>query len=126
MKTLRSINLVSLLFITSLLAGCATLSKLGKSPYEGKWSYTLDTPQGVYEGFVTIIKDGKIYTGTISVGVGETDLRDLVIEDGKLSAVFDAEGFTFDFTGKFNEDVFTGSLSTPDFSLPFSANKVKE
>jgi hypothetical protein len=126
MKTFRTISLVSLLFITLLLAGCATLAKLGKSPYEGKWSYSLDTPQGVYKGFLTIIKEGKTYTGTISADGDETDLRNLIIEDGKLSAVFNAEGFTFDFRGEFKEDVFTGSLSTPDFDLPFSANKVKE
>jgi outer membrane protein assembly factor BamB len=126
MKTFRTISLVSLLFITLLLAGCAALAKLGKSPYEGKWSYTLDTPQGVYEGFLTIIKDGKVYSGTMSANGYETDLRNLTIEDGKLSAVFDAEGFTFDFTGEFKEDVFTGSLITPDFSLPFTAKKVED
>jgi hypothetical protein len=126
MKTLRTISPVSLLFITLLLAGCAALSKLGKSPYEGKWSYKLDTPMGVYEGFLTFVRDGKTYTGTISADGDETDLRNLIIEDGKLSAIFDAEGFTFDFTGEFEEDVFTGSLATPDFSMPFTANKVKE
>lgn len=126
MKTFRTISLVSLLFITLLLAGCAALAKLGKSPYEGKWSYTLDTPIGAYEGFLNFVRDGNIYTGTISANGDETDLRNLIIEDGKLSAVFDAEGLTFDFTGEFNEDVFTGSLNTPDFSLPFSANKVGE
>ncbi len=126
MKKFRKINFVSLLLIAILLAGCAALSKLGKSPYEGKWSYTLDTPQGVYEGFLTFIKDGKTYTGTISADGDETDLRNLIIEDGKLSAVLDAEGFTFGMTGEFIEDVFQGSLNTTDFSLPFSANKVKE
>ena len=126
MKTFHKINLFTLLLIAFLLAGCATLAKLGKSPYEGKWSYTLETPQGVYEGFLTFIKEGKAYTGTISADGDETDLRNLIIENGKLSAIFDAEGFTFDFTGEFKEDVFTGSLATPDFSMPFTANKVKE
>ena len=126
MKKFNKINLVTLLLIASLLVGCAALSGLGKSPYVGKWSYTLDTPQGIYEGFLTFIKDGKIYTGTISADDEESELRNLIIEDGKPSAVFDAEGFTFDFVGEFKEDVFTGSLNTPDFSLPFTANKVKE
>jgi hypothetical protein len=99
---------------------------MGKSPYAGKWSYTLDTPQGVYKGFLTFIQDGKTYTGTISSNGDMTDLRNLTIENGKLSAIFDAEGFTFDMTGEFTEDVFKGVLSTPDFDLPFSANKVKE
>jgi hypothetical protein len=126
MKTFHKINLISFLLIAALIAGCAVFSKIGKSPYAGKWSYTLDTPQGVYEGFVTIMEAGKIYSGTISANGGESELRNLIIEDGKLSAEFDAEGFTFDFTGKFDEDVFTGALSTPDFDLPFSAKKVKE
>lgn len=126
MKTFIKINLVTILFITTLLSGCALLAKMGTSPYEGKWSYTVDTPDGIYKGFLNILKDGKTYTGNVTVEDESIDLRDLIIEDGKLTASLNAEGYPLEIKGEFKDDIFSGDLIGPDFTIPFSANKVKD
>lgn len=126
MKTSVKINLFAILFISSLLSGCAVFSKLGTSPYEGKWSYSLDTGEDVFKGFLTLMKDGEIYTGTVSTQDMTTDLKDLKIENGKLTANLDAEGYPLNIKGEFKDEVFFGSLIGPDFTFSFNAYKVKE
>jgi hypothetical protein len=126
MKPTIKINLIVILFLGALLSGCASLGKLGKSPYVGKWSYVLETPDGTYKGFLTISKNGKIYTGTVTTEDMTTDLMDLKIEDGILTAKLDAEGYPLDIKGTFKKDVFSGDLIGPDFTIPFTANKAKQ
>jgi hypothetical protein len=126
MKNSLKINLLTILFTTALISGCAVFSKMGTSPYEGKWSYTVDTPDGIFKGFLTILKDGKIYSGNVTVEDMTIELSDLKIEDGKLTASLNAEGYPLEIKGEFNDDVFSGDLIGPDFTIPFSANKVKE
>ena len=91
-----------------------------------RWSYVLETSDGTFKGFLTINKDGMTYTGTVSTEDMTIDLKNLKVEDGILNANFNAEGYTLGIKGTFKEDVFSGELAGPDFTMPFSANKVKE
>lgn len=125
MKTTIKFNLALALLLSVLITGCATLGKMGKSPYAGKWSYAVETPDGTVKGFMTINKEGKTYTGTVSAEDMSLDLLDLKIEDGNLTAKLDAEGYPMDIKGTFKDDVFSGELITSDFTIPFTANKVK-
>jgi len=126
MKSTVKFNLVFALFLALIISGCATLGKTGKSPYAGKWSYAVETPHGTVNGFLTINKDGKYYTGTVSTEDRTLDLMDLKIENGVLTSKLDADGYPLEIKGSFKDDVFSGELISSDFTIPFSANKVIE
>jgi hypothetical protein len=67
-----------------LISGCATLGKTGKTGYTGKWNYSVETPDGTVNGFMTINKDGKTYTGTVNTEDMTINLTVQEIEDGNL------------------------------------------
>lgn len=126
MKSAVKFNLALALFSAVLISGCAALGKTGKSQYAGKWSFTVETPDGTVRGFLTIHKEGKTYTGTVSTEDMTLDLMDLKIENGVLTSKLDADGYPLEIKGSFKDDVFSGDLISSDFTIPFSANKVIE
>ena len=127
MKPKGIFNLQLLIFSLSLLVflSCASSKKLAGS-YTGKWGYSIDTPQGKYDGNMEINQDGKIYKGKLNSDMGSVDLNDLVIKEGKLTANFDMMGNTINISGNFNGEVFDGNVDAGGFQIPFKATRLKE
>ena len=59
--------LLSFILALLLVAGCASTKEAVKEPHvlAGAWAYTLDTPQGVYTGVMTIMEGEEGLSGTI-------------------------------------------------------------
>lgn len=58
---------------------------------DGKWTYTLETPQGASNGTLTIIKNGETYTGTIvsTRSPKETALTSVVLNGNELTVTYE-------------------------------------
>ena len=127
MKHKGIFNLQLLIFSISFLVflSCASSKKLVSS-YTGKWGYSIDTPQGKYDGNMEINKDGKAYIGKLNSDMGSVDLKDLMIKDGKLTANFDMMGNTINISGNFNGNVFDGHVDAGGYQIPFKATRLKE
>jgi len=47
------------------------------SDVEGTWSYTVETPDGTYEGKLIFTKEGDSYSGKMVTQSGETVMKNL-------------------------------------------------
>jgi hypothetical protein len=95
----------------------------------GKWTMTVETPQGSMSNQLELKLDGKTVTGTItSDQVGSANLKG-EFADGKLtfSMSIDAGGQQLDltFTGALKDDKLSGSITSPMGEIPWAAVRVK-
>lgn len=90
----------------------------------GEWSYTIkELPDGDAAGTFTITKTGDGYSGKIVGPEGETDLKDVVIENDVLKCTFYAMGYTIGMSGSFKGKAFTGKVSAEGYDFPMAAVK---
>ena len=101
-----------LLLVFCLVAGCASSKKMAETPMAdaepmmeaevhpltGAWTYTLDTPQGVYTGVMNFAEVESMLTGTISNDEAPDQaapLEDLTYdaESGEVKFKFDGGEF---------------------------------
>ncbi len=125
MKTSKFFKLTLYIFLTLILAYCAT-TKVKTPSYIGRWDYVMDTPQGTFNGWIILNQGENEVTGTINSDMGSTELRDLKIENNILSANFYAFDTDMDITGEFTEEVFNAKIIVQGYELPFTAMKAKE
>ncbi len=103
----------------------------GLNAVVGTWEYTVESPQGVQTGTMTITNEDGELAGTLSgmQGGPDSDLNNLTFLDGSLS--FD---FSFDGGGQSIEIVVVGTVTDNEFdaeasiavfnvSFPFTATK---
>ena len=103
----------------------------GLNTVVGTWEYTVESPQGVQTGTMTITNEDGELAGTLSgmQGGPDSDLNNLTFLDGSLS--FD---FSFDGGGQSIEIVVVGTVTDNEFdaeasiavfnvSFPFTATK---
>ena len=95
----------------------------------GKWSMSLDGPQGPMTIAVVFNVDGTKVTGTLSSQMGDTPLEGQYA-DGNLTfgIVFDGGGgqMQISFAGKLKDaDTLEGLLSGPMGEIPWKAVRVK-
>ena len=110
------------LFLTS----CSS-TKLAKTPnYIGTWVYSIDTPQGTTEGYLTIKKEDKETIGLVGSDMGETPLSEFEVSEETVSGSFDFQGYTVGLSGKFMNDTLDGLMSVGGYELPFVATKKAE
>lgn len=117
-------SIVLFLIIGALITSCKT-SKSTASKYVGEWHYTFEMEGTEYAAYMTInsVEDG--YTGSLSSDMGSVDLDDLVIEDDKLTATFDIQGYVMDLNGTFDGEAFHGSTSIDGNEFPMEAVRKK-
>lgn len=100
-------------------------NKTTESKYVGEWHYTFEMEGTEYAAFMTINKAEDGYTGSLSSDMGSVDLDDLVIEDDKLTANFDIQGYVMDLNGTFDGEAFHGLTSIDGNEFPMEAVRKK-
>ena len=88
--------LFTLLVAVLLMAGCASSKQAAEPhPLAGMWDYTVDTPEGVYNGVITVSETEGELSGTITSDAltGQMALTDLMFENDVLSFKFDSGQF---------------------------------
>ena len=117
-------NIVGFLAICTMFTMCKT-GKSTASRYVGDWHYTFEMEGTEYAAFMTInsVEDG--YTGSLTSDMGSVYLDDLVIEEDKLTATFDIQGYVMDLKGTFDGEAFHGSTSIDGYEFPMEAVRQK-
>lgn len=118
--TLKFFFLVAL---AALISSCSSMKKSSVPNYIGTWTYSVDTPQGTTEGYLTITQDEKELIGLIGSDMGETPLANFEVSEESVRGTFDFEGYTVELSGTFEDNVLDGLMSVSGYDLPFKANK---
>ena len=82
---MQNIYALSSLFLLFILGGCASTGGLSseESPVAGDWTYSIDSPQG-------------IYTGTLMIAQGDSGLEISLAQEDNPEAIVDAYSVEFD------------------------------
>ncbi|MCX6552301.1 MAG: hypothetical protein NTY02_15085 [Acidobacteria bacterium] len=131
---------VVVLVVVALVLGLSAQAALAQEKQEpkkdetpasvaGKWSMSLDGPQGPMTIAVVFAVDGTNVTGTMSSQMGDTALEGQYV-DGNLTfgITFDGGGgsMQISFAGKLKDaDNLEGVLSGPMGEIPWKAVRVK-
>jgi len=107
-----------------MIAACKS-SKTTESKYVGEWHYTFEMEGTEYAAFMTINKAEDGYTRSLSSDLGSVNLDDLVIEDDKLKASYDIQGYVLDLEGTFDGDTFNGLSTIDNYEFPMDAIRNK-
>lgn len=110
------------------MAGCASSKKAAAPhPLVGNWTYSVDTPQGVYTGMVKITETDGNLTGTITNDAvpGEMELAGLMFENNKVTFKFDSGDFgMIGFDADVANNQFTGNMIVEGFGeMPVTGKK---
>ena len=89
----RLLPLLLILALT-LTAGCAGSRKAAKEahPLVGTWAYTIDTPQGIYKGFLLFTEVDDMLQGAITGEVqedGGVPLEKITFEENTLTCDYE-------------------------------------
>lgn len=119
-------NLLLLLVTTVLISGCATMNEK-PDPLVGQWKFQFSNlPQGDPNAILAIIKDGGVYSGTITNSTGEYELKDLLIEaESSLTANFQYQNNTVEFSAVFDGNVVSGQSSVRNRTFNFSGERTE-
>jgi outer membrane receptor protein involved in Fe transport len=97
---------------------------------DGKWTYTLETPQGASNGTLTIVKEGESYKGTIvsTRSPKEVALTSVVVKGNELTVTYDVSfgGNTasIQMKGIITGDQMEGNITMGQFgSFPMKAKR---
>lgn len=117
---------LSVFFVLALLASCATV-KTSKAPVpDGDWAYKITgTPQGDYEGVLTLTKTGDTYGGQMTSSEGTIALSSVTYskEEKKITATFDYSGMPVTLTAVMADNQLTGTVATSGYEFPLSATR---
>ena len=123
MKKLFNLNTLAIITGLFLMMSCAA-SKKSADPYIGEWHYTFPSMDGgEMKAVMTINAIEGGYSGFLSSDMGSVDLEDLVIDDGKLTAKFDIQGYGITMSGSFEGDTYTGITSFDGNDFPMNATR---
>ncbi len=115
------------IFILAVLTAyaCASTKKVAKIPTAvGTWDYVVkNTPEGDLPGTFVISQNGDTFTGYMQSTQGQTDLRNMTIENDQLKCDFDFMGYTIMMTGVFAGETFDGKVSVDYNDFPMTATK---
>jgi imidazolonepropionase-like amidohydrolase len=92
----------------------------------GRWSFTINTPDGAYSGTMTVDGAADALTGSMNVtGLGNLSMRDLRLVGNRLTALIpDTPGGPANLSVIISDDSMTGELTVPGLgSVPFTANR---
>ncbi|MBX2820699.1 MAG: hypothetical protein KTR29_13490 [Rhodothermaceae bacterium] len=124
---MRPNTVFTLLLSVLLLAGCASTKKAAEHPLSGMWDYAVDTPEGVYNGVISITEAEGSLVGSITSDAlsGTMDLTDLAFADNKLSFKFDSGQYgVLDLNVTVDGNSFNGAISVPGVGeMPVSGSR---
>lgn len=124
---MRLQSLLALGLSVFVIASCASTKKAAEHPLSGMWEYAVDTPEGVYNGMITIAElDGNLM-GTLTSDAleGTVELNNIMFEENKLAFTFNGGQFgMLDLNVTVNGDSFDGAISVPGVGdLPVNGSK---
>jgi hypothetical protein len=117
-------------FILSLLifSSCAS-TKTSKAPSPtGLWDYTITgTPEGDFNGVMTIGEVDKVPTAKLAVNGSELTIEKFIYdkETKKMSGEFDYNGTPVYFDAVMMEDTIDGGMAAGGGTFPFKATRKK-
>ena len=110
-----------------IIAGCASTKKAAEHPLSGMWDYAVDTPEGVYNGVISITESEGSLMGSITSDAlsGSMELNDIEFMDNALSFKFDSGTYgMLDLNVTVDGDSFNGALSVPGIGeMPISGTR---
>ena len=118
-------------FISALALVFSCFSTFAANPFvlsedlAGAWNYSVDTPDGVYQGRLVFTKSEDGFTGKMSGQAGETDLKDLKVENNEVSFSVYAEGYLVKVKGTVNGDTFEGKVQVDYEYYTIKAKKME-
>ena len=121
-KSILYLTLLSVSFIMS----CASVKTAKVVTPEGDWAYIIEgTPQGNFEGVMTISKSGDSFSGQLNSTQGTLPFNTLTYSKGenKVTATFDYSGMPVTLTGVFVENQMTGTVATSGYEFPLKATR---
>lgn len=90
---------------------------------EGTWSYSVETPDGVYQGKLVFTKDDDGYSGKLITPNGEAPMKNLKVDGNKFSFSAEAEGYYVDIKGKVEGDSLTADVGVEDNYLVMTGKR---
>ena len=124
MRNTYLINTLLFLLLATFWTGCKS-SKVTESKYNGEWPYTFEMEGTEYAAIMTINKVENGYSGALSSEMGSVDLDNLVIEEDKLKASYDIQGYVLDLEGTFEGETFKGLSNIDGYEFPMEAIRKK-
>ena len=96
-KIMHRLSLPLVVLFLLLTAGCASTKEAANEPHvlAGEWTYTLDTPQGVYTGIMKFMDGNEGLSGTIAADDNPemaAPLRNLMFDQDMSKLSFDFDG----------------------------------
>ncbi len=123
MKGFFNLNTLIVFLFSFFILACAA-SKISVSPYVGDWEYTFPSQDGgEVDATMTITETEVGFSGVLSSEMGSVDMEDLVIEEGKLTAEFEIQGYGISMNGEFEGDTYTGIVDFDGNEFPMNATK---
>jgi hypothetical protein len=112
------------LFLLGLILAVTGIARAADSGLVGKWKAEFDTQIGLQKyTYVFAVEDGKLTgkaTFSHSMGEGDVALRDIKVEDDKVSFVepfsFDGNEIPISYTGKLAGDELKLTRNVGDFA----------
>ncbi len=117
-------------FILSLLifSSCAS-TKTSKAPSPtGMWDYSITgTPEGDFNGVMTINEVDKMHTAKLALNGGELTIEKFIYnkENKKMSGEFDYQGTPVYFDAVLIENDIDGGVAAGGMTFPFKATRKK-
>ena len=122
----KSVYSLLIISVIVFLSSCASTKSAKENSPAGLWEYTIQgTPQGDFEGVMTITKTDDGYTGQLATDQGTLPFTSTQYskEENKISAEFDYSGMPVSLTGVIVGSTMTGTVSTSGYDFPLSATK---
>ncbi len=130
---MQKLRYASLLLAALLIAGCAGSKEVAKAPHPlaGAWDWSVDTPQGVFTGILTITEVDDMLAGTI--GAAEQPDQTAPLEELMFDSEMSKVTFTYD-SGEFgimnvtltlDGDALNGIMNVTQFGaeVPMTASR---
>ncbi len=108
----------------SLLLSICFLAGIVVADYTGSWEYSIDTPEGTYDGELVLVQADGTYTGKLTNNDDfEADVKDLEIDGDKISCYFYFQGYKVYIKGTFADDKLKANIDVEGMQIPFVATK---
>ena len=112
-----------LLFILAFTSVNLDLSPTILADHAGNWEYTIQSPEGTYEGTIVLKQDGGEYACHMESDGNIIETTDLKVEGNDISYNIVVMGYPVTIKGSFEGDVLKAVASVEGYELPFEAKR---
>lgn len=91
--------------------------------YAGTYVYAIDTPAGPVSGEMTLSFKDNAYSGTLTAYGTSYDMKDMRWDGANLTFSSEAAGYKSTTEGKFEGDIFKGTIYVEGMEIPIKATR---